>query len=176
MSDVTAEEILKVVWVFLITKPKGILILVGTVSIIVGLLYFSSIRAQNNILIDSLKVLQSTAQVTDTIVKKTKEIELKADEATKTIDEKIQKLTEVEDRFKAKRAEIQKLREEQDALLVELQDKLKKANDKLDKIDKQQANQQVQQKEIQMMYEKTVSGQFFDDKKMSPAADKKGVK
>lgn len=141
MSDLTAEEILQKLGWFFIKKPKGLLLLVGFVAAIISILYFSSIRAQNSILIDSLKVLGSTAQITDTIQKKAKEIEIKAEIAAKEIDERIARLDEVEKRFQAKREEIRKLREEQDALMKELAEKINSANEKLDRIDAQQVQQ-----------------------------------
>ena len=157
MTDkVTAEEMLQTLGFFLIRKPKGILLLVGFVVAIVSILYFSSIRAQNAILIDSLKVLGSTAQISETIVKKVKEIETKADAATKTIDERIEKLNEVEKRFIAKREEIKKLREEQELLMKELAEKLEDANQKLDRIDAQQATTKKQQENLMMIYDKNL--------------------
>jgi chromosome segregation ATPase len=153
-EKVTAEEMLQTLGWFLIRKPKGILLLVGFVVAIVGILYFSSIRAQNSILIDSLKVLGSTAQITETIAKKAKEIEAKAESASKDIDERVARLEEVEKRFLAKREEIRKLREEQDALLKELGEKLGQANEKLDRIDAQQAETNKQQQNLMMIYER----------------------
>jgi chromosome segregation ATPase len=156
-EKVTAEEMLQTLGWFLIRKPKGILLLVGFVMAIVGILYFSSIRAQNSILIDSLKVLGSTAQITETIAKKAKEIEAKAESASKDIDERVARLEEVEKRFLAKREEIKRLREEQDALLKELGEKLEDANQKLDRIDAQQAETNKQQKNLMMIYEKNLN-------------------
>lgn len=155
-NTITAEEILNILFLFFIKKPKGILILFGIVAAIVGILYFSSIRAQNSILIDSLKVLQSTAQISDTINKKVRDIEIKADVATKEIDERIQRLDEVEKRFQTKREEIRKLREEQDVLLKELSEKLGEANKKLDQIDEHQVIQQKQGEKFLKMYEQKI--------------------
>jgi len=146
MTDkMTAEEMLTEIGLFFLKKPKGMLIMFGSVAVIIGILYFSSIKAQNSILIDSLKVLGSTAQISDTIIKKVKEIEVKADLASKDIDERMARLDEVEKRFQAKREEIKKLREEQDELLKDLNEKLHIANTKLDRIDEQQAMQKTQQ-------------------------------
>jgi DNA repair ATPase RecN len=165
MSEkMTAEEMLTEIGLFFLKKPKGLFIMIGSVAVIISILYFSSIRAQNSILIDSLKVLGSTAQISDTIVKKVKEIESKADQATATIDsaskdinERIQRLEEVEQRFLAKREEIRKLREEQDVLMKELAEKLDTANQKLDQIDAQQATQQKQQEQLMMIYKDNAS-------------------
>lgn len=151
-EKMTAEEMLTEIGFFFLKKPKGLFIMLGSVAVIISILYFSSIRAQNAILIDSLKVLGSTAQISETIVKKVKEIEIKADVATKTIDERIEKLDEVEKRFIAKREEIKKLREEQDLLMKELAEKLEDANQKLDRIDAQQETTKQQQEKLIMIY------------------------
>ena len=156
-EKMTAEEMLSEIGFFFLKKPKGLFIMIGSIAVIISILYFSSIRAQNAILIDSLKVLGSTAQISETIVKKVKEIEIKADVATKTIDDRIEKLDEVEKRFHAKREEIRKLREEQDLLMKELAEKLEDANIKLDRIDAQQATTKQQQEKLMMIYQDNAS-------------------
>lgn len=155
-QQINVEEIFFSMLLYLIKKPKGLIILFSLVGIFVVVMYFSFMKAQNAMMIDSFKVLQSTAQVSDTIQKKVKEIEFKADQASKEIDERIAKLDEVEKRFKEKRLEIQRLREEQDQLLKELGEKLKVANEKLDQIENQQQVQQKQQVEMQMIFEKSI--------------------
>ena len=158
MTDkMTAEEMLSEIGLFFLKKPKGLFIMIGSVAVIMSILYFSSIRAQNSILIDSLRVLQSTAQISDTITKKVKEIEIKADLASKVIDDRVKILEEVEQRFLAKREEIKKLREEQDVLLKELSEKLKDANEKLDRIDVQQETTKQQQEKLMMIYQDNAS-------------------
>jgi len=158
MTDkMTAEEMLSEIGLFFLKKPKGLFIMIGSVAVIMSILYFSSIRAQNSILIDSLRVLQSTAQISDTITKKVKEIEIKADLASKVIDDRVKILEEVEQRFLAKREEIKKLREEQDVLLKELAEKLKDANEKLDRIDVQQETTKQQQEKLMMIYQDNAS-------------------
>jgi septal ring factor EnvC (AmiA/AmiB activator) len=154
MTDkMTAEEMLTEIGLFFLKKPKGMLIMFGSVAVIIGILYFSSIKAQNSILIDSLKVLGSTAQISDTIVKKVKEIEVKAEVASKDIDERMARLDEVEKRFQAKREEIKRLREEQEIILKQVEAKLKEANIKLDKIEEQQMEQRKQQEMLIRAYE-----------------------
>jgi len=136
--QVNVEEIFFSMVMYLLKKPKGLFILFSLVGIFVVVMYFSFMKAQNAMMIDSFKVLQSTAQVSDTIQRKVKEIESKAEQASKEIDERIAKLDEVEHRFKEKREEIKKIREETDMLLKELAQSVALANQKLDQIQLQQ--------------------------------------
>jgi septal ring factor EnvC (AmiA/AmiB activator) len=152
--QVNVEEIFFSMIMYLLKKPKGLFILFSLVGIFVVVMYFSFMKAQNAMMIDSFKVLQSTAQVSDTIQKKVKEIETKAEQASKEIDDRIAKLDEVEQRFKQKREEIQRLREKQDALLKELDEKLQVANQKLDMID----NQQIKQQQSYEIMQKSLKG------------------
>jgi len=149
-QQIDVEEIFFSMIMYLVKKPKGLLILGGLIAVFVAVLYFSFIRAQNSMLIDSLKVLQSTAQISETITKKVKEIEIKADEASKNIDERIKRLDEVEARFQAKREEIQKLRKEQDDLMKKLEDKVNLANEKLGQIEIQQTKTKDTLKKIEV--------------------------
>jgi hypothetical protein len=124
--------------VYIIKKPKAWISIFVIFSIIFAGLYFTLIQTQNQILLDAMKVISSMAGITETIQTKTKEVIKVSDAAITLIQERTEKLKEVEDRFQAKREEIQKLRTKQDVLLQELGDKLNTANEKLDQIDIQQ--------------------------------------
>jgi len=143
-NQITAEEMLTTLSLFFLKRPKGILILIAIVTCIVGIMYFSFIRSQNEVLISSLSILKDMSVISDNANKRVSEIERVAKDvlevATKAqgfIEEKICKLEEVEKKFMEKRELIQKLREENDALLQELKSAVHEANENLGRISEQ---------------------------------------
>jgi hypothetical protein len=143
-EKLTAEEILNCLLLFFIKRPKGLLILGAMISVLVGFLYFSFIRSQNEVLISSLSILKDMSVISESANKRVNEIEKVVkevlDSATKaqtSIEEKLNALAEVEKKFQERREVIQKLREENDKLLAELKNAVEEAKENLGHISEQ---------------------------------------
>jgi hypothetical protein len=143
-EKLTAEEILNCLLLFFIKRPKGLLILGAIIAVVVSFMYFSFIRSQNEVLISSLSILKDMSVISENANKRVLEIERAVnsvlDTANKSqilIEEKISVLTEVERRFHEKREAIQKLREENDKLLIELKNAVEEAKENLGRISEQ---------------------------------------
>jgi ABC-type transporter Mla subunit MlaD len=121
-------------------------------------MYFSFIRSQNEVLISSLSILKDMSVISESANKRVVEIERAvknvldtAHTAQVSIEEKLATLTDVERRFLEKREAIQKLREENDKLLVELKNAVDEAKENLGRISeqRQKAERQVHEIDVQ---------------------------